>query len=878
MLHRVSRWSRFCAATTLLALLVNSATLDAGEADFFEQKIRPVLIKHCYACHSAEAAEQNKLKAGLALDTRAGWSTGGESGAAVVPGQPDKSLLLQALRHADDAPAMPPDEQLSAAIIADFEQWIRDGAFDPRQGKAVAVKKGLSLDEGRKFWSLVPPESPRVPEVRQRDWPADDIDRFVLAKLEAHNLRPTVDARPEELIRRVYFDLIGLPPQPEAVEAFVRACQAEEPKRKVESGKPDPNPSALSFQLSAFSARVDELLESRHFGERWGRHWLDSARFAESNGRDRNVFFYHAWRYRDWVIAAFNRDQPYDAFVRDQIAGDLLGGADRAERDARLVATGFLALGAKAFEEQKPDVFRMDVVDEQIELIGRTVLGLSVGCARCHDHKFDPIPTADYYALAGILRSTETLHGYGPTGIKATSHSHSTWHALGADAEALAPAGREYHARLHELTLKRNTARSDRYRIVRRVADAKQQLLKEGADQAKLTQDIARLEQEVKDWDLKIKEHDRVLNEALDQPPPQPAWAMGARDRTAVEDCRIHVRGDTLNLGDSVPRGVLHVIALPQEKIDHTSSGRLQLAAWLTDRRNPLTARVWVNRVWQHLLGRGLVTTPDDFGVNGARPSHGELLDHLASRWMNDGWSTKRLIRAIVLSRAYRQAVQGDSAQLTAANMQADPDNVYLWHFKPRRLEAEALRDAIMSVSGQLDVSPPEQPFLSRLHPHREEENRTFQPVFTPDKLEHAQRSVYLPVVRGVLNETFQLFDFAAPDRPVAQRDESTVPAQSLFMMNNAWVIEQARHAATRVLQDAALDDAGRIDRLYRLAFARAPTLAEVDVAQRYLSKPETLQVDPKSKTAPSSDVLRLARWASFCQAIFASAEFRYLK
>ncbi len=855
------------AAGVGLAGLMFPLLSPAADADFFEQKIRPVLIKHCYECHSAEAAKSNKLKAGLALDTRAGWTTGGESGAAIVPRKPDESLLIQALRHGDDAPAMPPDEKLPATVIADFEHWIRTGAFDPREGAAVAVKKGLSIAEGRLFWSLLPPVSPRVPEVRQRDWPADDIDRFVLAKLEEQRLPPSTDARPEDLIRRVYFDLIGLPPQPEAVERFVSACQAEQQKS-----------SAFSVPPSAFSALVDELLESRHFGERWGRHWLDSARYADSNGRDRNVFFYHAWRYRDWVIAALNRDQPYDAFVRDQIAGDLLGGADRAEQDARLVATGFLALGAKAFEEQKPDVFRMDVVDEQIELIGRTVLGLSVGCARCHDHKFDPIPTADYYALAGILRSTETLYGYGPVGIKATAHSHSTYHALGEDAERLAPAGRAYHARLHELTLKRNTARSDRYRIVRRVADAKVQMLKAGADQAKFTQDIARMEEEIKQWDIKIKEDDRVLNEAFDQPPPEPAWAMGARDRTSIEDCRIHIRGDTLNLGDTVPRGVLQVIALPQAKIDPTSSGRLQLAEWLTDRRNPLTARVWVNRVWQHLLGRGLVTTPDDFGVNGARPSHGALLDHLATRFMNDGWSTKRLIRAIVLSRTYRQGTRSATPQIMAANVQSDPDNVYLWHFKPRRLEAEVLRDAIMSVSGQLDVSPSAEPFLSQYHPHREQEYRTFQPIFTPDKLEHAQRSVYLPVVRGVLNETFQLFDFASPDRPIAQRDESTVPAQSLFMMNNAWVIEQARHAARRVLADAAFDDAARIDRLYRLAFARSPTLSELDVAQKYLSKPEALQIDPKSKTAPSSDALRVERWASFCQAIFASAEFRYLK
>jgi hypothetical protein len=884
-------------ATVISASLFLASGLSTVHAadprlEFFEKKIRPVLVEHCYSCHSAEAAGRGKLKASLAVDTRAGLLKGGESGASVVPGKPAASVLLDALKF--EGLEMPPGKQLPPAVIADFEKWIADGAFDPREGESVVKKTGMSLDEGRRFWSFIPPRDPPLPSIKDATWPSDPIDHFILAKLAEQQLTPAADAEPRVLIRRLYYDLIGLPPTVEELSQWEEKLKAESRKLNQDANR---DSAAFSSQLSAL---VDFLLASPHFGERWGRHWLDVVRYADSNGRDRNVYYYHAWRYRDYVIDSFNRDVPFDQFVREQVAGDLLPSDTREQRDRQRVATGFLALGSKAFEEQKPEVFRMDVIDEQIELVGRSVLGLSVGCARCHDHKFDPIPTADYYALAGIFRSTEPLYGYGPRGIKATAYHHTDLQPIGPDAERLGPSGLAHFAKLQELNLAQNTARSDRYRIVRRVAAAKLDMQKPGADKAQFEADIAKMEAEIKDWDMKVKAHETALQTAMDNAPPMPGWAMGARERQQAEDCKIHIRGDTLNLGDVVPRGTLQVVSFSDSKpIAKSHSGRRELAEWLTDRRNPLTARVYVNRVWQHLFGRGLVTSPDDFGVNGARPSHAELLDHLAVRFMNHGWSTKQLVRELVLSRTYRQGGKAESRKRNQDTTRdsaafssplsafapsqlstADPDNVYLSHRPPRRVEVEVLRDAIMQVAGTLDRAPPlpEQTFLAKYNPYREDEYRTFQPLFLPAQIEHRERSVYLPVVRGVLPEAFQLFDFASPDRSTSVREESIVPAQSLYLMNNAWVISQAKALGERLLNNAQLDDAGRVASLYQRAFAREASTAEINRALQYLSSPESITPDPKVKTPPTAEQLRIERWTSFCQIIFASAEFRYVK
>lgn len=858
---------------------------DREGEQFFESRIRPVLVQHCYGCHSAEAARAGKLKGGLQLDTRAGVVQGGESGPVIVADQPEQSLLIAALRHAEAAPAMPPDVKLPDTVVADFVRWIALGLPDPRLGAAAAVTRGMSVEEGRNWWSMIPPRRQEPRPVRDPQWSNGTVDRFVLAGLEASGLRPVGDADRATLLRRVWFDLVGLPPPIEKIQAF----QAD--------SSPD-----------AWQRVVDELLAAPQFGERWGRHWLDVVRYADSNGRDRNVLWFHAWRYRDYVIAAFNNDKPYDQFVREQVAGDLLVASSPNEQDELRIATGFLALGPKAFEEQKPELFRMDLIDEQIEVLGRSLLGLSIGCARCHDHKFDPIPTRDYYALAGILRSTQTLYGHGPRGIKATQYHHTDLIPVGPDAESLGSAGLAYFQHLHELNLIQNTARSDRYRVVRRLADARNRLQSPGAEKAALQAEIERMEAEIKDWDGKVKVAEDALQAAMDSAPPLPGWAMGARERDSVEDCRIHIRGDIANLGETVPRGALQVLPNRLATMPTTQSGRLELAAWLTSAENPLVARVLVNRVWLHLFGRGLVSTPDDFGVNGAAPSHPELLDDLSVRFMQQGWSVKALIRELVLSRTYQLASTPEDAFL-----EKDPENRLHWRMSPRRLEVEPFRDAVLAVSGQLDLNPPSdrQQFLTRVHPHRHPEFTNFKPQFLPHEITPPYRSVYLPVVRGVLPPIFQLFDFASPDRSVSVRDVSTVPAQALFLMNNPWILEQSQQAAQRVLADPRwTDDRERIEHLFLVSFARLPDAEELDATLQYLAAAElpeeratkVAEVDNQQTAVerisnPRADLEREGqagaregelsvglvkrreeRWTSFCQILFASAEFRTLK
>jgi len=840
-----------------ISFLIPSAVVaDDVRLEFFEKKIRPVLVANCYECHSVESSGKGKLKGGLALDTRNGLLKGGESGASIIPGKPTESMLIKALKYS--GLEMPPTQKLPPMVIADFEKWIKDGAFDPREGEVLTRKQGLSIEEGKKFWSFIPPKKFELPKVRQNDWPSDPIDFFILSKMENQKLTPSPMAKGGTLVRRLYYDLTGLPPTEIETANFLKAFSDNPEKAKADL--------------------IDSLLSSHHFGEKWGRHWLDVARYADSNGKDRNIYNYHAWRYRDYVIDSFNRDVSFDQFVREQIAGDLLPSHSREESDRNLIATGFLALGSKSFEESKPEVFCMDVIDEQIELVSRSVLGLSVGCARCHNHKFDPIPTADYYSMAGIFRSTQLLYGYSPKGIKATAFAHTELQAIGPDAEKLGPAGLAYFAKLQELTLAQNISRSDRYRVVRRLSAARIDIKKPDADKAKLEADITKMELEIKEWDAKVKAHETALQTAMDNPPSMPGWAMAVREREKAEDCKIHVRGETTNLGEIVPRGTLQAVSfMGSPTMPKQQSGRRELADWLTNRNNPLTARVYVNRVWQHLFGRGLVSTPDDYGVNGSRPSHPELLDHLAIRFMDQGWSTKKLIRALVLSSTY---LQGGPDESQGNGKSTDPDNIYLSYMRPRRLQAEFLRDAIMQVAGSLDRAPmpPEKAFLTKYNPYREDEYRTFQPLFTPEQIESPHRSIYLPVVRGVLPEIFGLFDFASPDRSISQREESIVPAQSLYFMNNKWVISQAGLLSSQLSRDDKLDDAGRIKTIYRRAFSREPTSQEIKRALNYLNKPELLQTDSKTGKQPDVMQLRLERLTSFCQIVFASAEFQYIK
>lgn len=781
---------------------IGSAAPDPAQLDFFEQRIRPVLAAKCYKCHSAEAT---KLKGGLLLDTRAGVLAGGDSGAAVVPGDPKNSLLIKSLHWADKDLQMPPKEQLSADVIADFEKWISWGAPDPRGGAtapaATAPKSNIDIEKGRQFWAFQAPQAKPAPVVKDAAWPRGEVDRFLLAAQEQKQLHPVADAEPRVLVRRLYFDLIGLPPTPEEIDRFVQA--------------------AAQNREQAIEITVDALLARPQFGERWGRHWLDVARFAESTGKERNYTFPEAWRYRDWVIAAVNRDLPYDQFIRTQIAGDLLPAANESERAANRVATGFLALGPKGLNEKNREQFRADLVDEQIDVASRAVLGLTVACARCHDHKFDPIPQRDYYALAGIFRSTQTFYGTGGTGVRNRNASTLLPLESGA-APVMAKAEPE-----PDRKAAKKAGKKKRYQM-----------------------------------------------EAPAQPATSAAAAscMGVQE-SAPADAHLLIRGEVDQPGDLVPRGFVQVLSSRTPAlIDAAGSGRRELADWLTSPQNPQTARVIVNRVWAHLFGQGLVRTPDNFGATGEKPSHPALLDTLAVRFMQPvaedgcGWSVKRLVRSLVLSRSYQLGSGHDSA----AN-EIDPDNRLLWRQAPRRLDAEAIRDAMLTASGQLDPKPAESSFVSIVGDNYI--GKGVKPeAFTG--YQSNKRSVYLPIVRDCVPEVLDLFDFAEPSLVVAARDVTNVPSQALYLMNNEFVRTQARALAQRVLAQPREHEA-RIDLAYRHALGRSATPAEVERAKAYLL--EAAQGLVPVKQGDKTEAAELA-WTTFCQALLACAEFRYLR
>ncbi len=664
--------------------------------------------------------------------------------------------------------------------------------------------------EARAFWAFQVPRGPSVPSVRDEAWPRSDIDRFILAALEDKGLQPVGDADPRTLVRRVAFDLTGLPPSPAMVEAYAAA----------------PSHAALA-------GLVDSMLASRAFGERWGRHWLDVARYAESTGKERNYAFPEAWRYRDWVIEAVASGMPYDEFVRKQVAGDLLPASDEKERDANLVATGFLAVGPKGLNERRREQFVMDVVDEQIDVTTRAVMGVSVACARCHDHKFDPVSQRDYYALAGIFRSTQTLYG---TPNDRGNRQPSALLALGqgTEREDLLPAK-------DPGPMGRQAGPLAARRAARRAG----------------------------------------ANGGMDPERPLPAspqtdvpHAMGVREGIP-HDSPFLARGEVSQKSGRVPRGFVPALDGGESiAIPAGASGRLQLAQWLTRPENPLTARVAANRAWMHLMGVGIVRTPDDFGFNGERPSNPALLDYLALRLQSGGWSLKGLVREIVLSRAY-----GLASTLDPVAHEVDPGNTLRWRHEPRRLDAESLRDAMLSVSGMLDMAPPVGSPVSSMGegPVR----RLPAGEWTEGALR--KRSAYLPVVRGFVPESLELFDFAEPSLVVAQRDTTNVPAQALYLMNNPQVLGWARGMARRLLAEAGMDPRERVTLAYRLALGRQPTPRELGRALEFVREEREeglMSADSSKGNARLADRIRAGEtaWTSLAQALLASAEFRYLR
>ena len=805
--------------------------------DFFEKEIRPLLAQNCYQCHSSQAAT---VLGEFRLDSRQALLQGGRSGPAVVPGDPDASRLIQAVRYGSEQLSMPPAGKLEDREIADLAEWVKLGAFWPESSEVVAE---AVAEEGRAIvkdhWAWQPLAEPPIPDVKDTDWPQGEIDRFVLATLESRGLSPVAAADRYTLFRRLAFDITGLPPTPSEIRAF----------------ESDTSPNALE-------AAVDQFLASAAFGERWGRHWLDLAGYADTLGLGRRIPSLHAWRYRDYVIDAFNSDKPYDQFVREQVAGDVLGFEDDLQRREQVIATGFLANGPWALVDQDKVQLQMDIVDNQLDTLGRAILGLTIGCARCHDHKFDPLPQREYYALAGIFRSTRTLDGR-MSGVFSDVNRTllpETPAEMQDRAEALEEWQQEYAEALQEVRQAERTV--DQLKSELDAADES-----ESSDGAR--KELSnRLAEARRDLNSAKTEADRILHYVK----PTPPMAIALADHPEPEDTNVRLGGNPHSLGDRVSRGFLSLVPLdPTPKIANRrligfgfqkSSGRLELADWLTDPGNPLTARVMANRVWHHLFGKGLVSSVDNFGLLGDRPTHPELLDYLALRFQALNWSVKGLIREIALSRTYGLAAA--HSERAAAE---DPENRLLWRSNRRRLEAETIRDAILLVSGSLDrrSGGPSLPFRSR------GSVRMGQPPLLPDNLELAdeirfRRTVYLPTLRKsqmAEADVLNLFDFPDPNTVKGSRDVTTVPTQALFLMNSPFLIKQSNAAARALLRDSEHSDTERIRSFLLKALGRPASSEDIAQATAFLRDTE-------------ADLGRDEAWARYCHAVFASNEFLF--
>ena len=941
------------------------------EFDFFERRIRPVLAQNCYECHSAQS---KSLKAGLRVDTREGLRLGGKSGEpAIVPGDAEKSLLLKAIRHTSADLQMPPKKKLSLQQVADFEQWVRSGAPDPREEKTSVVSGQRSA---KTHWAFVPPKEQPLPKVKDKTWAQSPVDHFILAKLEANGLKPSPPADPRTLIRRMTYDLTGLPPTPEEVEAFVKAC-------------------SIGNRQSAIANLADRLLASPHYGERWARHWLDVARYADTKGyvyAREERFFTHSHAYRDWVVRALNSDLPYDRFLMLQIAGDQLveGSKVQGPRSKAADGTGSAQLSSLITNHSSlPDFAALgfltvgrrfigvthEIIDDRIDVVTRGTMGLTVQCARCHDHKYDPIPTSDYYSLYGVFQA---------------SADELVQIEFPEKSDALAAFEKEYKTRLDKLTTTLATRRAETtVRARARVTDyllAQFELGKypeEGFDQILTEQDLipatvrrwqSYLEQAKKRgdpvWTLwhasaqlpeqnfatasaQLKTQNPKLETILAPPPksmrevaerygkvlfsieqqwqaalalaktnnsppptalpdPQaealrqvlyaadspavvppdgivniepllitkyveevwklqgeverhlirtpvsPAHAVIVTDREPNGSPRVFLRGDPKNKGPEVPRQFLQAVAGSQRQPFTQGSGRLELARAIASPDNPLTARVMVNRLWLHHFGAGLVKTPSDFGLRAETPSHPELLDWLARRFVAEGWSLKAMHRLMVTSAVYQQASEYESVSVRglesgmrspgfpshsrtlALSNSKDPDNRLLWRANRQRLDFEELRDSLLMASGELDRLAGGKPV---------------------DILTSKRRSLYGLVDRQYLPGVFRVFDFANPDLHIPQRHETTVSQQALFFLNHPFVAARGKALASRTDFTSLSTPEEKVRLLYRALYQREPTPVQTAAAVRFIADAEANQ--PQAPKPPPENQWRYG-WGEY--------------
>ncbi len=835
-------------AGVLAAVPAGAEETAAEKVRFFEAKIRPVLAEKCYGCHSPS----NKIKGDLRLDTKDGILRGGEHGPAVIPGDPEKSPLIKAIRYEDPDLSMPPKDKggkLPDAVIADFERWVRMGAPDPRTGgPSQRVARELS-QEARTWWSFQPVQAPPVPQVKDSAWPRTDIDRFILASLEEKQLKPAADADRYLLLRRVHFALTGLPPTPAQIDAF---ATTDDPR--------------------ALERVVDELLATRQYGERWGRHWLDVARYAETNGRDVNGIQSEAWRYRDYVIESFQEDKPFDRFILEQIAGNLLPDTGVAERARNLVATGFLAIGPKSLLETNSTQFAVDLADEQIDAVSRGFLGLTIACARCHEHRADPVTQEDYTALAGIFLSSETRFGTpgGAQGRMGTAFIEAP------DSLGLPMIERRIEPeKLAQLTAEHTAIMKTFFETMATSGDGAPRqgmMTKDGTVLEELLFRARAIEVDIRAFRPNGALKPRLMG-VIEKPPagapPAPPHSFAFAPQLAfrtVGDSPLFARGQIAREQDPVARGVpLFLNGGRNIAIPANSSGRLELARWIASPANPLTARVFVNRAWHWLFGRGLVASVDDFGRTGSAPSHAALLDHLATRFVAEGWSVKKLVREIVLSRAW-QLARADGpggAPAEAAASLIDPDNVMLRRANVRSLDAESLRDAMLAASGTLDLTPRRGSLLAMTGQGPIDGLRF--PVLKAEAVTTAEgdfRSIYLPVARDLPHSTLAIFNSADASAVVGARETTIVPAQALFLMNSGFVARQSSLLARRVCAAGTGFDA-RFRLACMLVLGRPPRAEEAEAARQFIQSRE------------STD--ETAAWTGLCRALFGSAEFRFL-
>jgi mono/diheme cytochrome c family protein len=839
--HSAHRGAKFCDGVVLMVGMLgigvtgsgrgadsakptgSREALDPAAVQFFESKVRPILAENCYKCHGPE-----RQKGGLRLDSSAALREGANSGPIIVVGKPKDSVLIRAVNH-DGTKKMPPKTKLKPEEIAALTEWVEKGAPWPEVHSAH-----LDIEKAKQtYWAFQPVKDTPCRGVKDTAWPQSPIDYFILAKLEEKGLRPAPPADKRTLIRRATFDLLGLPPAPEAIDDFLN------------DQRPD-----------AYERVIDRLLASPHYGERWGRHWLDLVRYADTAGDNSDFPVPQAYKYRNWVIQAFNRDKPYDQFLREQIAGDLMPAANDQDRYAKAIATGYLA-NARRFGGYKDDDAIYPrypwhlTIEDTIDNLGRTVLGLTINCARCHDHKFDPITNEDYYALYGFFQSTR----YPWPGIEDDKVPGDFVPLVGP--EEVAKAQNERQEKISTLDAEKKRLEGDQAAADKTLQEAVK------GDKDKGATLVAEAKKRLEQLDKAVGAAKTELDVLTKRPLPfEMAYAV-AEGKKKVGNAHIQIKGNPERPGKEVPRHFPLVLGGQALSADVRGSGRLQLAQWLTDPANPLTARVMVNRIWQHHFGKGIVATPSDFGTRGTPPTHPELLDFLTARFTAGGWSVKAMHRLIMLSRTYQLASRDDEA-----NAKVDINNDYLWRFNRHRLDVESIRDTLLAVSGALDRS------MGGPHPFPDQttwdfsEHKPFTAVY-----ETQRRSVYLMTQRFQRHPLMALFDGPDTNASTATRITSTTPPQALFLMNSPFVHQQAKKLAERVLADRP-DDAGRTERVYQLALGRSATAEEQSEAKDYLAR-----VREKLRTAGVPAEQHAARaWQSLVRGMFLTSEFIYVE